>query len=730
MNQKAEQTTRSELVAEALRDMAERRGLHVSIREAAAAWVDVPASTPSARLEAVWALLFPGHSLERVPVDRLHPSQMPAWVVDGSRLGILKSLGGIDAAREIDWYPKNQREEHSPVDAWVPVVPTAAPSCDIEVGKDRRGPATKAIVAAFRAHWRILLNVAVVTLIINLIAIAAPLFAMQVYDRVVPNLAYDTLWVLAVGVLVAYLLELMLKVSRLRVLEKTTRRIDEALSLHFFGQVLGLKVDRRPPRVGSLVAQVRDYESVRNVFTSSTLFALADLPFVLFFITIVWMIGGPVVWVLIGFFAVCLLIGVAAYIPVQSALRQQNDEVTRRQGLLFEAVAGTERIKSLGGESTFDDHWHRASKVVNAHGERVQTRISSSQFVTQFFQQSSFVAIIIVGVTQIEIGELSMGGLIATTMLSTRALAATAGITPLLLSWGNARYALEILNQLFARPSDQSDQRQASSTITSLPLSITNLSYCYEGDQNPSLRVQSCLIEPGERIAMLGANGSGKSTLMKLLAGIATPSEGEVRIGGLDMQLCRLSWLRERIGYLPQEVQLFSGTLEDNLVLGLARPSEETIRHALRATGLLAAVERHPLGLGLPIREGGSGLSGGQRQMVGLTRLLLQQPRIWLLDEPSASLDSEAEERLISVLSNLPERNIVVFTTHRPAWLKIASRVVLLEQGVIKLDQPADKVKIGTARNTTPHAIKDIDASAGGAPTPQAPIKNGGRTNA
>lgn len=700
---------RAELVAEALRKMAGLRGLHVSLREAANAWRDVPHRTAQGRLAATWALLFPGHGIERVPMDRAHPSQLPAWVLDADRLGILKDLGDTQKPPQIDWYPKPDGDLPMPEVVWVPVTPTAIPADDLNVNAERRGPATRAIVAAFRAHSGVFLNVALVTLIINFIAIIGPLFSMQVYDRVVPNLAYATLWVLAAGVLLAYGFDLILKMARMRILERTTRRIDEALSLHFFDQVLGLKVDRRPPRVGSLVAQVRDYEAIKNVFTSSTLFALADLPFVVLFIAIVWMIGGAVVWVPIVFFIVCLVIAVAAYLPIQRALRDHKDEMTRRQGLLFEAVAGTERIKSLGGEASFDDHWHRATRAVNRHGERVQSRITTSQFVTQFFQQSSFVAIIIVGVTQIEAGVLSMGGLIATTMLSTRALSATAGITPLLLSWGSARYALEILNQLFRCPSDQDDARQASTQDLNLALSLQSVRYQYLGDQSVTLDVPALNIDPGERIAVLGANGSGKSTMLKLLAGIATPTAGEVRIGGLDMQHCRPSWLRERIGYLPQDVQLFSGTLEENLTLGLARPPETDIRSALRASGLLGAVERHPLGLNLPIREGGSGLSGGQRQLVGLTRLLLQQPRIWLLDEPSASLDNEAEERLIAVLGKLPASYIIIFTTHRPVWLKLASRVLALENGAIKIDQPAEKIRIGTARKPTPHAINTTD---------------------
>ena len=459
-------------------------------------------------------------------------------------------------------------------------------------------------------------------------------------------------------------------------------------------------MDRRPQRQGSLAAQIRDYEAVKNIFTTSVLFGIADLPFVLLFIGVVALLGGAVVWVLIIFLFVSLLVGLIAYVPVQRALRQQNDEMAHRQGMLFEAITGSERLKALGGESVFADQWLRATKAVNAHGERVQVRTNSTQFVTQFFQQSSFIAIIVVGVFQIEAGVLTMGGLIAVSMLST-----TAGITPLLLQWGRARHALQVLNDLLRCASDASDTRQLSTASTALTLEVRGVAYGYAGDQRPTLTVPELQIQAGERIAVLGANGSGKSTLLKLLVGIATPNEGDVRIAGLDYQHCRLSWLRQQIGYLPQDVTLFCGTLKDNLTVGLARPSEEDIRHALKATGLLTAVDQHPLGIDLPIREGGIGLSGGQRQMVGLARLLLQKPRVWILDEPTASLDSEAEARLSTVLDHLPQGHTLIFTTHRPAWLKLAKRVLVMEAGRIKLDQPADRIKIGTAANPQPHSI-------------------------
>lgn len=698
-----------ELAARALHHMARRCGLFASAQETAVAWRQVQARTVEQRLAGAWALLFPGHTLEPVPSQQLHPSRLPAWVVREGRIGILTALGGPERSPAVDWYPAAEATATNalPKLAWVPVPPLAGPAeADIGARPDRRGAATQALTAAFAAHKGILANVGMMTLMVNIIALVGPLFAMQVYDRVVPNLAYATLGVLAAGVIAAYLFDLTIKLARLRLMEKVGRRIDEALSLYFFERVLSLKVDRRPQRQGSLAAQIRDYESVKNIFTSSVLFGIADLPFILLFIGAVALLGGAVVWVLVVFLLVSILIGVIAYVPVQRALRQQNDEMAHRQGMLFEAVTGSERIKALGGESVFADQWLRATKAVNAHGERVQIRTNSTQFITQFFQQSSYIAIVVVGVFQIEAGVLTMGGLIAVSMLSSRALATTAGITPLLLQWGRARHALQVLNDLLRCESDARDDRQLGTDRQALSIELRDIVYGYAGVPHPTLVVPALHIAAGERIAVLGANGSGKSTLIRLLAGVATPNRGDIRIAGLDYQRCRLSWLRQQIGYLPQDITLFSGTLRDNLTVGLARPSENDIRHALKATGLLPAVEQHPLGIDLPIREGGLGLSGGQRQMVGLARLLLQKPRIWILDEPTASLDSEAEARLSTVLEHLPGNNTVIFTTHRPAWLKLASRVLVMEGGQIKLDQPADRVKIGTAANPEPHAVK------------------------
>lgn len=709
--------------AATIREVAAARGLYASEVEVLGALRDAKGVGES-RLQAVWEALFPGHRLIKVPLPELHPSHLPALASVGAEsLGIVTAgPRGHHGAPLIQWRkaPSGGAGEE-PAHALVSVE-TGGRTAEAADGESRatrpQKIASRALLAAFLAHWRSFAAVALVTALINLIALATPMFAMQVYDRVVPNLAYATLWVLASGLLVALTFDFLLKVTRLRILERAARRIDEGLSLFFFSAIVDLKVDRRPQRIGSLAAQVRDYETIRQVFASSTLFALADMPFVALFIVVIAGIAPPVAAVLLAFLAASLLVGLIAYIPVKRALQQQKEGLTRRQGLLVEAISGTERLKSTGAERQLEDLWQIATADVNAHSENVQVRMAKATFLTQFLQQVAFVAIIVVGVGQIEVGALTMGGLIACTMLGGRALAATAGLTPLLLQWGGARFALRVLNELLEIESDHRDDRQRSLQSQSLSLSLERVAYRYQEDSAVALLVESLDIPPGQRVAVIGANGSGKSTLLKLMAGLARPDTGEVRLGGLDIEMCRPSWLRERIGYLPQDVTLFSGTLADNLTLGLPPVGEARINDCLRATGLLAAVERHPLGLRLPIREGGTGLSGGQRQLVGFARLLLQQPTIWLLDEPSASLDSESEARMIAVLEHLPAHVTIIFTTHRPNWLRLASRIIAVENGRIKFDEPAERVRIGTTQNPRLHTIAQRpDSSATDAAT-------------
>lgn len=670
--------------------MARRRGLYASKSEAEKAWLDAGIGTAPNRLGLAWRLLFPHYDTDETRLKQVSNAQLPAWVYHHGHIGLLVNTHTDSSKADIEWLsgaPEEPTNSHDDLSVLLPIAPLNASPASFLPTK-QRGIATNAIFAALRAHAPIFRRVALASTLINLIAILSSLFAMQVYDRVVPNLAYATLWYLAAGISFAYLIDLLFKLSRLRLMEAAARRIDEALSLFIFDRLLGLKLDRRPAQLGSLVAQVRDYESIKTFLTSSTLFAIVDLPFIVFFVLAIYLIGGPVALVPSAFVVICAFIGIASYSPTARLQQLNNDAIIRRQGMLFEAVSGGEVIKSQGGEGRFSDVWMSLTRDSTDKAEALNTLNTQVQIATSFAQQIAYIGIIIAGVYVIGNGELTTGGLIACSILGGRALATISGISTIILRWHHARYSLLTLNQLLSCQTDEDDNRQAN--VHSVPLDLTakNLSYQYPGATNPELSINSLTIPAGSRVAIVGRNGSGKSTLLKLLAGIATPSQGEITIANLNLEDCRPSWLREVIAYLPQEPRLFSGTLLENLCLGISQPDEEKIYAALEITGLLDAVKKHPLGLQLPIHEGGSGLSGGQRQLVALSRMVLQQPKLWLLDEPTANLDSNCEQLINKLLAGLPSDCTVIFTTHRKPLLDLADRALLLDSGQVKADAP------------------------------------------
>lgn len=676
---------------QALISMAERRGLHASLHEAEQAWDSVTPGQEGHRLGASWALLFKNHTTARSPVRLLTNSQLPAWIVGDGYVGILTRVPQGDQPAEVDWLESQSiPDDLSDVPALVPVPPLAEAEEKYLPTKEF-GPATKAIITGLKAHKHLFWRVGIASTFINVIAVLTSLFAMQVYDRVVPNFAYATLWFLVSGMALAYGIDLIFKFARMKIMDASSKQLDEGISLYIFEKLLSLKLDRRPARLGSLVAQVRDYESIKQFFSSSTLFGLVDLPFIFLFIAVIAMIGGPVALVPACFAVVCLLIGVVSYKPTARVQQENNEAVVRRQGMLYEAVAGGEIVKSQGGEGKFADSWIAATRETSDKAEAMSGITQTVQISTQFFQQVAYISIIVAGVYVIETGQMTMGGLIACSILGGRALGTISNISNVLLRWHHAKYSLAILNNLLAMPSDDSPTRQANVKSEPLSLSMHDVVYAYPGSQLPELVVPGLEIPEGSRIAVLGRNGSGKSTLLKLLAGIATPNKGDVRIAHLDFEECRPSWLREVIAYLPQEPRLFSGTLFDNLTLGMSVPTEEEIFDALERTGLSEAVKAHPRGLQLQIHEGGMGMSGGQRQLVGLTRILLQKPKIWLLDEPTASLDQNVGAKIAHIISTLPEDVTVIYTTHSQSWLQFCQRVFVVDERQIKIDMSKDE---------------------------------------
>lgn len=530
------------------------------------------------------------------------------------------------------------------------------------------------------------------TLMVSVFGLMSALYTMQVYDRVVPTNGFSTLWVLTIGVLFAIVFEFIMKLVRAQMVDRASKAIDIELSSVFFGKALDIRAESRPNTVGTFAAQIRHFESVRNFMTSTTLFILADAPFALFFIFVIYLLAGPVALVPLAVLPLGLLIGYAMKGPVEKYTSEHMEESNKKNGLLIEAIDGIESVKAVSAEWKIKDRWRELTLQISNSEIKTKLLTSISTSSTQSLQQLCYVGIIASGAYSISQGNLTMGGLIACSIISGRALTPLGQIPHLIVQWKHAKIALNVLDGIMAMPSDHSPERNIVPDQCLGRITVSELEFAYEQNTAP-LEVPKLQINPGDRIAVLGAVGSGKSTLLKLLAGLYRPQLGRAFMDGVDMQHIAVEFLREQVGYLPQEVRLFNGSLRENLVLGLPVLSDSQILEAAGKTGLYEAIQGHPKGLDIMISEGGKGLSGGQRQLVGLTRMLLAKPKIIMLDEPTASMDAQLEERVLAHLfEGMDENAVVIMATHKSGAMKYANRVIVMESGRIAIDGPKEKV--------------------------------------
>jgi ATP-binding cassette subfamily C protein LapB len=500
-------------------------------------------------------------------------------------------------------------------------------------------------------------------------------------------------------------LEFIMKQARAHIVERASKRVDIELSGVFFGKAMDIRMDARPTTVGTFASQIRQFDSVRNFMTSSTLFILADAPFALFFIGVIAWLAGPVALVPVVMIPVALIFGLLASRKMKEYSALQMEESNRKNGLLIEAIDGIESIKAAGASWKVADRYRQLTILLAQNEIRLRNLSSRASNLTQMIQQFNYVGMVAVGAYVVTTGNLTMGGLIACTIISGRALTPIGQIPVLVSQWSSARIALDTLDKIMMLPGErEADTRLLIPEHCEGRLKIANLHFSYTSEK-PVLEVGALAFEPGQRVAVVGGVGSGKSTLIKLLSGLYKPTAGNVYLDDVDMQQHAPEFLREHIGYLPQDVRLFNGTLRENLTLGLPTPGDSRILHAAKLTGLDKVIAAHPQGMELLISEGGRGLSGGQRQLVGLTRMLLARPRILLLDEPTASMDSRLETLVIRHLfEEMPRDSLVIVVTHKPAILPHVDRIIVVEQGKLVLDDDRDKVLELMRRSTPPSA--------------------------
>jgi ATP-binding cassette, subfamily C, bacterial LapB len=542
--------------------------------------------------------------------------------------------------------------------------------------------------------WKRYIDIMFASLLANVLALATIAFSMNVYDRVIPAQSVSTLWVLAGGVLIAAIFEFSLRVARIYLSDIIGKRADLRISDRVFGHALRIKNKERSKSTGTFISQIRELEGVRELVTSTTISAIADLPFFFLFLAIFWLIGGHLFWVMILVVPLMILPGILAQKPLAKLANEGMRESAIRNAMLVEAVQGIEDIKLLRAEARFQNQWNHMNDASADISMRQRKIVGIMTAWTQKIQGLTFAIVVLVGSFAVMDGEMTTGALVACSILSSRMLAPISQIAGVLGRLQQAKVAKKGLDELMKKPVDQPEyshliQRQAIGGHYELSGVVFKYS---EDDAKPNLMIPKFEIKPGEKIAILGRNGAGKSTLLQLLSGMQTPGQGKIMLDGVDLNLIDPSDVRRDMGLLNQNAHLFFGSVRENLTLGAPLASDDDIMNALRITGAIHFVQDKKEGLDHVILEGGIGFSGGQRQALLLTRLLIAQPNILLLDEPTAAIDDVSEKQLIDHLKTWLGHRTLVVATHRRAVLALVDRIIVVNDGRIVMDGPRDQI--------------------------------------
>jgi ATP-binding cassette subfamily C protein LapB len=539
-----------------------------------------------------------------------------------------------------------------------------------------------------RSRW-LYTDAIAASLLINIIAMAAPLFVMNVYDRVVPNQAASTLWVLSIGITGAYIFDLLLKSMRSLCLDLAGKKTDLIISATLFERIVGMAMRNRPARVGSFAQNIHEFQSLRDFLASLTLTSLIDLPFTILILLVIGLLGGNLVWVPVVAFPVALLISYALQKPLAATMERSMALAAERQSSLIETLAGLDAVKVNNAESERQYQWEQTIGTLSRLELRVKMLSSLAMNLTLLIQQLAGVIIIIFGVYQIIDGNLSMGGLIACYMLNGRALSPLGSLAGLLTRYQQARVTMVSVDQMMELPQERNyDERPLTRKTLQGAIEFRQVNFTYPQQQNTALTNLSMTVKPGEKIGIIGRSGSGKSSLAKLLVGLYQPDSGTLLVDGVDIRQIDVSELRHNIGYVPQDIQLLSGTLRDNLVSGARYVEDEMVLQAAELAGVHEFARLHPKGYELQVGERGQNLSGGQRQNVALARALLLNPPILLLDEPTSAMDNTGEERLKQRLLAVIENKTVILVTHRASLLSLVDRLIVIDRGQILADGP------------------------------------------
>lgn len=654
--------------------------------------------TPQACLRAARKVGLSGSIVYRPDIGNISGLVLPCvLMLTNDRSCVLTALS--DSTAEVIFPETSNTTQHVPLADLREEYSGYAIFANVERSPDRRAERLK-LGRGKRWFWDVLRyyapiyrHVALASVVINLIAVASPLFVMNVYDRVVPNNALETLWVLALGIGIIYLFNFLLSALRTHFVDMAGRNADVVLSSALVDKVLTMRLDAKPESTGALVNNLREFEQLREFFSSSSLLACIDLPFLVIFLVLTAFIGGPLV--ILSILAIPLMLGIGLLLQHHSRVLAETGykQNMQKNALLVEIVNGLETLKSCMAESSMQKLWESVVGLSAESSSEARRFNSLAVTAAMLITQLVTVAMVVWGVYRIAEGEMTMGALIGCNILVGRTMAPLLQMASLFTRLQNSQVALKALDLLMQLPSESPTEQSCMDFGMLRPsLTMEKVSFAYPQEERLALDGVSLRIEPGERVGIIGPMGSGKSTLSKLLLGLYQPQAGAIKLGDVDIRQMPVTELRSRIGVLPQDVILFYGSIRENIALGDATINDHMILRAASLAGVTDFLRNNPAGFAAQVGEQGKSLSGGQRQAVALARALVRDPEVLLLDEPTSNMDTDSELMLQKRLHVAMQGRTLILVTHRLSMLRIVNRLIVMENGQIKLDGPRDAV--------------------------------------
>lgn len=634
-------------------------------------------------------------------VQDIHPEVLPAVVMlTSGRAAILRERtpgkDGADTFVLVDTFSGDETEVTGPenfVQVYAGVLILVKATLKTQVQQELHDTARQWFWGTVKEFRPLYYKVGIAAMVINIVALVAPLFSMNVYDRVVPNAGYATLWVLGIGAILAYTFDTVFRQLRSYFVDVAGKGADILLASKIYAKLLNLRMQQQPMSAGAMANQLRDYDSLREFFTSGTVVALVDVPFMFMFVFFIGILGGPLFLLPLISIPVVLVVCTLLQSQMLAFSREIARESDMKHGHLVETINALENIKSIGSQSHAQGIWEMLVGTTGKVASKIKFMNNLAMNFAYLSGQMVYVAMIMWGVYRIIDGQMTTGALVACSMLVMRATAPVSQVAGLYIRWNQTKIALETLSKFMQSPVEREDGRRfVHHPTVGGEITFDTVGFAYPGSKLASLYQANFTIRPGEKVAIIGRAGSGKSTIARLVLGLYEPQEGRVRIDGLDLGQLDVAELRQQVCYFPQNLHLFRGTLRENLLMANPSASDADIVQAIEVSGAYRLVRRHPLGLDLPVGERGELLSGGQRQAIGLARALMREGRIAIFDDPTSEMDATSENWVKDRLTKWLKDRTFILITHRPSMLELVDRVIVVDDARIIADGPKDKI--------------------------------------